>query len=417
MIPLSVDHSKMMQDPDINSEKSQQIEKLASHGPFLEALTELLPVCLFAKDLEGRYLYVNDSFAAKTLLRDKASIIGKLASEVLSPAHAAIAEQEDRVILETGESILNRENHNRDLADGRNYEIISKICVRDHQGNKLGIAGITLDITQRKLNENKLYELNGKLESQNKRYEEELSLGREVQKVFVKVKEPDPMQALDVGYHYQPSEKLSGDLIISEPIDADHWAILICDVMGHGIRSALVTGILRGFYDEHKSSMSDPAAFVTRLNQHYVSVLKGLDTTLFTTLTCGILNLSSGEMTMVCAGHHDPLWFRSSAHEFVSEAGGILAPNPAIGLIDDFKYCATTHILEVGDSIMFFTDGLTEACSAEGEEFGVDPIRSLMQQFSEGGQCQDLIDAIVTQVHRFADEIDDDVSLLLLKKR
>jgi sigma-B regulation protein RsbU (phosphoserine phosphatase) len=406
-----------MQDTDNNSKKSQHLEKLTSGDPFLEALTELLPVCLFAKDLEGRYLYVNSSFAAKTRLPDKVSIIGKMPSEVLTPAHGEIAEKEDREILETGESIINREAHNRGLDGNKNYEIISKICVSDSQGHQLGIAGITLDITQRKLNENKLYELNKKLESQNKRYEEELSLGREVQKVFVKVKRPAPEQALDIGYHYQPSAKLSGDLIIAEPIDDDRWAILICDVMGHGIRSALVTGILRGFYDEHKSSMSDPAAFVTRLNQHYISLLKGLDTTLFTTLTCGILNLSNGEMTMTCAGHHDPLWFRSSTRDFVSKGASLLTPHPAIGLFEDLSYTASTHTLEDGDSIMFFTDGLTEACSAKGEEFGVDPIRTIMQECAEGSQSQALIDTVVAQVHAFAEEIDDDISLLLLKKR
>lgn len=406
-----------MKDADHNSEQSQHLEKLTTNDPFLEALTELLPVNLFVKDLEGRYLYVNSSFAAKTRLPDKASIIGKMPSEVFTSAHGAISEKEDREILKTGESIINRETHNRGLDGNQSYEIISKICVSDSQGHKLGIAGYTLDITRRKLNENKLDELNKKLESQNKRYEEELSLGREVQKVFVKLKLPAPEQALDIGYHYQPSEKLSGDLIIAEPIDDDRWAILICDVMGHGIRSALVTGILRGFYDEHKSGMSDPAAFVTRLNLHYNSLLKGLDTILFTTLTCGILNLSNGEMTMTCAGHHDPLWFRSSTGDFVSKDARILTPNPAIGLLEEFSYTASTHTLEDGDSIMFFTDGLTEACSAEGEEFGVDPIRTIMQECAQSSQSQELIDAIVARVHTFAEKIDDDISLLLLKKR
>ncbi|WP_269525274.1 SpoIIE family protein phosphatase [Coraliomargarita parva] len=399
-----------------HSKKTEQIEHLSGNDPFWDALTELLPVCLFAKDLEGRYLYVNESFAAKSKLRDKAAIIGKMPSEVLAPEDAAFAEAEDRSVIETGEPIINRENRNRGRHGDQNYEIISKICVRDEAGNKLGLVGTTLDITERKHNENKLHELNAKLEAQNRRYEEELTLGRQVQKTFVKVKADDSGELLDLGYHYQPSTKLSGDLIIAEPIDDTRWAILICDVMGHGIRSALVTGILRSFYDEHKERMSDPAAFVTELNQHYKALLQGLDTALFTTLTCGVLNLLSGEMTLCSAGHHDPIWFRTRAGEFVAPEGRILTRNPAIGLLDDHRFRADTHTLEDGDSILFYTDGLIEACSADGEEFGVDPIRQLIQTHAADLPSQALIDTLVAQVHAFADEIDDDISLLLLKK-
>ncbi|NBB79253.1 MAG: SpoIIE family protein phosphatase [Verrucomicrobia bacterium] len=404
-----------MTDSQNKTQAPKQLEQLAANDSFLEALTELLPVCLFAKDLEGRYIYVNEGFAAKTRIKDKSVIIGKKPSEVLAPAHAAVAEAEDHMVLETGEPIINRENRNRGLARKKNYEIISKICVRDKDGNKLGIAGITVDITERKLNENKLFELNQKLQAQNKRFEEELSLGREVQKVFVKVNKPGNGAGFDIGYHYQPSEKLSGDLIIAEPIDPDNWALLICDVMGHGIRSALVTGILRGFYDEHKAAVVDPASFVRRLNAHYNSLLKGLDVTLFTTLTCGIFNPSSGKLTMTTAGHHAPLWFGSDAGNAVAKNCGIAQGEPAVGLLSDFNYTATTLTFDKGDSLLFFTDGLVEACSAEGEEFGLDPIRAHMLDHAANDESQALVDAIVDQAHTFAKKIDDDVSLLLLQ--
>lgn len=404
-----------MTDAQSNPDAPKQLDRLASNDSFLEALTELLPVCLFAKDLDGRYIYVNEGFAAKTRIKDKSAIIGKKPSEVLAPAHAAVAEAEDQMVLENGEPIINRENRNRGLAHKKNYEIISKICVRDKEGKKLGIAGITVDITERKLNENKLFQLNQKLEAQNKRFEEELSLGRAVQKVFVKVAKPDPEAGFTIGYHYQPSEKLSGDLIIAEPIDAENWAILICDVMGHGIRSALVTGILRGFYDEHKATVADPASFVRRLNAHYNALLKGLDVTLFTTLTCGIFNSSTGELTMTTAGHHAPLWFGPEGDNAVAKKCGVSQGEPAIGLLADFNYTATTLTLEKSDSILFFTDGLAEACSRDGAEFGLDPISNHMLNRALQDESQVLVDAIVDQAHAFAEKIDDDVSLLLLK--
>ena len=125
-----------------------------------------------------------------------------------------------------------------------------------------------------------------------------------MQKTFVKVKPFEPKTTLDIGHFYQPSAQLSCDLIIAEPLDEQHLAILICDVMGHGIRSALVTGILRSFYDEHKALIIDPAAFATRLNKQYNALLGDLESTLFTTLNCGMLNHKTGEMRLTTAGHH-----------------------------------------------------------------------------------------------------------------
>lgn len=405
-----------MQSHSNDSEQPAHLKNLASNDPFLEALTELLPVCLFAKDMEGRYLYVNDSFAAKTRLKDKALIVGKRASDVLEPDHAAIAQKEDQEILQSGQSILNRENHIRGLAQTKNCEIISKVCVYDPAGKQLGIAGITLDITERKRNETQLRELNEQLDLQNKRYEEELSLGRQVQKTFVKVKPVESETSLDIGHFYQPSAQLSGDLIIAEPIDEQHLAILICDVMGHGIRSALVTGILRSFYDEHKALIVDPAAFVTRLNKQYNALLSDLDSTLFTTLSCGVLNHRTGEMKLTSAGHHDPIWFRPVTGEFVMENEQILTPNPAIGLIDGITFETTTHTLNEGDVILFYTDGLIEASCENEEEFGVEPIRRILKTQANEKNSQALIDTIVDEVHAFADKIDDDISVLMLKK-
>lgn len=405
-----------MEDMDQISERTRPAHTLNADNPLLEALTELLPVCLFAKDLEGRYVYVNDSFAAKTPLKDKYAIIGKMPAEVLKPEHAEIAQKEDREVLETGRPIVNRENTIRGIVNTKNCEIISKVCVRDKDGNKLGIAGITLDITERKQNETMLARLNEQLDAQNRRYEEELNLGRQVQKAFLKVKQSEGGSELDVGYYFQPSEKLSGDLIVTEPLDDECWSILICDVMGHGIRSALVTGILRGFYDEHRARLHDPADFVTRLNKHYISLLQTLEAPLFTTLTCGTLNHKTGETKLTCAGHHDPIWFRSKDRKVVSRDEVILARNPAIGLLKDMQFTASTHTLEEGDAMLFFTDGLIEATSAAGEEFGEEPIRKLITETAASQSSQAIVDGLVYKVRDFAEEIDDDVSLLLLRR-
>lgn len=71
--------------------------------------------------------------------------------------------------------------------------------------------------------------------------------------------------------------------------------------------------------------------------------------------------------------------------------------------------------MKKGDSLLFFTDGLVEACSEGGEEFGLNPIRERMLKHAAGEESQALVDAIVEDARAFAVKIEDDVSLLMLK--
>lgn len=405
----------MPSDPDFPSDlPSEPPLALADQAEFLEAITELLPVCLFAKDLEGRYIFANEAFVKTTNQPDAASVIGKKAADLFSKEHAALAEREDRRILSHGKPILNRENLNKSGYGKDRYVIVSKVCVRASDGRKLGIAGITIDITQRKRDENRLNVLNRELEARNHLLEEELSLAREVQKVFVRVDEPSARKYFDLGYRYEPSEKLSGDLIVCEPLDDARWAILVCDVMGHGIRSALVTGIIRGFYNEEKSKDPQPTRFVTELNTHYISVLRDLDTLLFTTLTYGILDTEKRAFTATSAGHHDPLWFRGQSPEFLQRAERILYQDPAIGLIDRHPYRETTVSLNPQDALLFYTDGLTECCNADGEEFGVDRMCGIVERHADR-TSEFIVESVIRSARSFATTLNDDLSLLLLK--
>jgi len=399
--------------PDPHSDPETRLS-LADQSEFLEAITELLPVCLFAKDLEGRYIFANEAFVKTTNQPDVASVLGKRASDLFSKDHAALAEKEDRRILRTGNPILNRENLNKSWYGKDRYVIVSKVCVRARDGRKLGIAGITIDITQRKRDENRLNVLNQELEARNQLLEEELSLAREVQKVFVRVDDMSAGSFFDLGYRYEPSEKLSGDLIVCEPLDASRWAVLICDVMGHGIRSALVTGIVRGFYSEEKDKDPSPSRFVTDLNAHYISVLRGLDTLLFTTLTYGILDTEKATFTATSAGHHDPLWFRTREASFLRRNNRILHQDPAVGLIDHHPYRETSFSLDPEDALLFYTDGLTECCNDQEEEFGVDRMCAIVAD-NPHQSCNAVVDAIIRNARSFAKTLNDDLSVLLLK--
>jgi serine phosphatase RsbU (regulator of sigma subunit) len=82
---------------------------------------------------------------------------------------------------------------------------------------------------------------------------------------------------------YFPTGDVSGDFFNVFPIGEKAAGIFICDVMGHGVRSALITSMIRGLVEEHVQAVADPGELLTRVNRALAVILKQADTTMFAT--------------------------------------------------------------------------------------------------------------------------------------
>jgi phosphoserine phosphatase RsbU/P len=174
---------------------------------------------------------------------------------------------------------------------------------------------------------------------------------------------------------YIPEELVGGDYYRIEAVDSDSYAILLADVMGHGMASALYTMQLRSFWEECRADLASPSRFLTELNRrlHKLASPDGY----FATAAFVLLNVASGDLRCVRAGHPSPLLLR---------AGGAMeqltCKSPALGLRLDAAFTETQARLEPGDTLLLFTDGAVELFDKQGAELGEAGLIRLLHDFA-----------------------------------
>ena len=137
--------------------------------------------------------------------------------------------------------------------------------------------------------------------------------------------------------------------------------MFICDVAGHGVRSALVTAMVRALVEELKPSAANPGKFLTKLNSDLYAILKHTGTPMLTTAFYLVADWEAGNMRYANAGHPKPLHLlRRSQAEWHSLGNAEGKCQPALGLFEDAVYLTTEQKLTPGDVVMLFTDGVYE---------------------------------------------------------
>lgn len=185
--------------------------------------------------------------------------------------------------------------------------------------------------------------------------------------------DPSPDSRLSVTVRYTPNDVVGGDFYHYEMLCPDLLGVMVADVMGHGVASALYTMQLRSFWEDWRGEAGNPARFLTHIN-HQLHSLAG-DAGYFATAVCLTINSATGDVEFVCAGHPSPLRVRKGG---AVQASG--SPQPAIGMIDGTVYTNEQFTLGAGESLLLYTDGAIEIDNAEGEELGAAGLIALLSQ-------------------------------------
>ncbi len=250
----------------------------------------------------------------------------------------------------------------------------------------------------------------------NRAMEDDLLMAREVQLAMLPSGSPDSDPQVTWTFHsrYTPAGGVSGDFYQLLRISDSAAGVLVCDVMGHGVRSALITAMLRAFAEDLRPLAQDPGALLTRLNQGLMGVLRQAGNLLFVTAACAVVDTAKGVVLYAQAGHPTGFIRRASGGVDLLPADGDVA-GPALGLIDDHPYVGGSARIAAGDSAVLFTDGVFEVRNPDGEEWGQERLREEVAShpFLQGG---DLLNAVVAAAAAFADGgvFDDDVCLVCL---
>lgn len=205
-----------------------------------------------------------------------------------------------------------------------------------------------------------------------------------------------------------PAQEVGGDFYDFFLIDDDHLGFVIGDVSGKGVGAALFMAITRTMLRATALRGMTAAECVT-----YANRVLAPDTVpgMFVTLFYGILDTRSGAVTYANAGHNPPYVVRADGtRESLPGTNGL-----ALCLLGDFNYAEKSIQLNAGDSILLYTDGVTEASDGSGDQFESERLEECLDATSRvpAEMCRDVLRAVTS----FSGGIDqsDDITLLSLQ--
>jgi serine phosphatase RsbU (regulator of sigma subunit)/pSer/pThr/pTyr-binding forkhead associated (FHA) protein len=189
----------------------------------------------------------------------------------------------------------------------------------------------------------------------------DLSLANELQQRFLPQSAPD-IDGYEFFSWYRPMQQVGGDYYDYITLDKDRVAIVVADVVGHGITAALLMAKVSAESRFALATEPDPISAVKRMNQK----LSSLHIDRFVTLVLVMIDSKTHAATIVNAGHMPPVLRKASDKSLTSIA--IDEAGVPLGVIDDFEYESIEVVLEQGDSLLMYTDGVNEAMNKDGRQ-------------------------------------------------
>ena len=258
------------------------------------------------------------------------------------------------------------------------------------------------------------------LNSKNEEMINDLRMAGEIQQALLPHQYPS-FQSLPAGnqatlhfYHrYEPSGGVSGDLFHVFPINSHQVGVFICDVMGHGVRSAFVTAMLRTLVQELGHLGDNPGKLLTRINCELKAILKQTGDLIYATAFYLIYDINTGVIRYARASHPRPLWLQRNSGAVTPLHCPAEACGPALGFFDNSHYETIESTIPPGDAIFFVTDGLFELFDAGGNEFGEKRLAQEIQKNRRLG-LKPLMDHAYDEALNFTEnrKFDDDVCFL-----
>ena len=407
---------------DITERKAME-EDLARERFLLSTLMQHIPDKIYFKDAASRFIWISHETLARFGSNDPADVLGKTDFDFFKEEHARQAFENEQEIIRTGQPLVNLEERET-WADGRETWVsTTKMPLVDDEGRIIGTFGLSRDITEHKRAEAQLARYAEELRRRNKELEEDLEMARELQNALMPQRYPslprgaEPgRSALHFSHFFNPSMAVSGDFFDILELSDSSVGVFICDVMGHGVRAALVAAIVRALVGELKSVGADPGEFLGRLNRKLFGILTQTRIPMFASASYVVVDVAKGELRSANAGHPEPLSVR--------DEGGIRQAfplrdgrhDPVLGIFENADYATSQTHLSTGDMVLFFTDGLFEV---EGPDGALYDEKRLIEAVNRGANltAASLLPNVLAEVRQFAanKRFSDDVCLVAME--
>lgn len=262
---------------------------------------------------------------------------------------------------------------------------------------------------------NMLYTKTTKLVTEQERIKSELSIATKIQADCLEndFTAFNRLTAVNLTAHMKPAKEVGGDFYDVFMIDQDHLCFLIADVSGKGVPAALFMTMAKTHIKNFATVGLPLAEVAVRANNQ---LCYKNESGMFVTAFICVLDVRSGEVQFVNAGHNCP---------FVQKQDGAFEmfrakANLVFGLMEDVPYREQTLTLNPGDSIYLYTDGVTEALNPEQELFGDDRLYEILNRHrAQAGEPETFVQAIYREVQAFADGEPqaDDITMLYVTRK
>ena len=298
-------------------------------------------------------------------------------------------------------------------------------------GELLYYEGMVQDITRRKSAEeareraeNHLASYAAELRSKNLQLEADLEMARDIQQVFLTQKYPSFPRNLSLQeswlafcHWYQPAEQVGGDFFCVLPLSDTEAGVFICDVLGHGLRAALVTAIVRGLLEELTPIATDPGRLLSEINSSLLAIFRQTETPMLVSAFYLVVNTVDGKMCYANAGHPRPFHVRRDTG--VAEPLPFQGPQgPVLGIFEAATYHNSYAEASANDLVVLFTDGLFEVEMADDEYYGAERLLAAVRKRMHLPAGQ-LFAEVVAEIQRscVSGQFTDDMCLLGVELR
>jgi serine phosphatase RsbU (regulator of sigma subunit) len=244
---------------------------------------------------------------------------------------------------------------------------------------------------------------------ERERIEQELRVARLIQQTLLPKHVPD-LEGYQLAAYYQPAREVGGDFYDFLELDEGHLGLVIGDVTDKGVPAALVMATTRTMLRASAQRLDSPAEVLKRVND---VIVRDIPPNMFITCLYAILDTRSGKLRYANAGHDLP-YLRHKGRP--GDASELRARGMPLGLMPGMFYEEKETVLEAGDSILFYSDGLVEAHDPHYEMFGFPRLQGLVGAHPGGAT---MVDFLLKELARFVGdswEQEDDITLVTLER-
>ena len=274
------------------------------------------------------------------------------------------------------------------------FTVIAVICVLSaSRGQELSRDGVTII-------------------EKNARIGSELDLATSIQaNMLPRIFPPFPDHAeFDIYAVMQPAKEVGGDFYDFFMTDDTHIACVIADVSGKGVPAALFMVTAKTLIKDHTQLGLEPAEVFTRVNKE---LCEGNEAGLFVTGWMGILDIRTGQLRFVNAGHNPPLLFTDGSYRYLTSAPGFVLAG-----LETVKYRQSEITVRPGDRLFLYTDGVTEAMDPAKKLYGTERLLDFLESHPDD-PIQEVIPLLRGDIDAFTGDAEqfDDITMLLLEYR